>query len=491
MTETLAKAAADEGGGFGRTGQRVGLVLGPALSLALQAAGPPDGLSSAAWITVSVLVLMVVWWVTDAIPIAATALIPLIALPLLGVETAQEAARPYADPILFLFIGGFMIAVTIERWGLHARLALGIAARLGARPAALIGGFLIATALLSFWISNTATALMLTPIAVGVVAALRDQGYDDPRFGAGLILAIAYAASIGGMATPVGSPTNVIAMGFLSERGVELSFGAWMMLGVPVVLLLCPVLFVLATAGLRPATRGQGEAGRQALSQALDALGPPSPAERRVLSVFLLVALAWMTRDLLARLPGLERLSDMIIAIAGALALFLLPSGDPARPRLLDWPTAQKIPWSIVLLFGGGLSIAGAMESTGLADWLAGELSPLGGFAPLLVIGALVLVTLAATELMSNVASLTAMLPIVAALAQALGVNPLLLIFPVTIAASLGFMLPIATAPNAIAFATGLPSLKRMLVTGLILNLSGVAAILLVTGLLAPRVLGL
>lgn len=488
MVEATAAAPA-EGGGLGRSGRVAGLLLGPALAIGLQLLGAPEGLSREAWITVSVLVLMVTWWVTDAVPMAATALIPLVALPLFGAVTQAEAARPYADPILFLFIGGFMIAATIERWGLHARIALEIACRVGTRPAALIGGFLIATTLISLWISNTATALMLTPIAVGVVKAMQDNGYDDPRFGAGLVLTIAYAASIGGMGTPVGSPTNVIAMGFLNDRGIPLSFGQWMMLGVPVILLTSPVLFWLTTRGLRRASATDAERGRTVLNEALAKLGPMSRAEQRVLIVFLLVALAWMTRELLTELPGLVRLTDMAVAVTGALALFLLPSGDRKAPRLLDWPTAERIPWSIVLLFGGGLSVAAAMETTGLSDWLAAELRPLQGFAPLLVIAALLLVTLLATELMSNVASLTAMLPIVAALAAALEMNPLLLVFPVSIAASLGFMLPIATAPNAIAFATGLPSLRRMLVIGFILNMAGLAAILLVNATLAPAVL--
>jgi TRAP-type C4-dicarboxylate transport system permease large subunit len=296
----------------------------------------------------------------------------------------------------------------------------------GTRPAALVGGFLLASVLISCWISNTATALMLTPIAVGVVRAMADNGHEDRAFAAGLVLAVAYGASIGGMATPVGSPTNLIAMGYLNEQGIPLSFGQWMTLGVPVVLLMTPALFWLATRGLRPATAEDAARGRAVLAQALAALGPLGRAEKRVLAVFLLVAAAWMTRELvLVKLPGLDRLSDMGIALMGALALFLLPSGESSAPRLLDWRTAERIPWGIVLLFGGGLSVAAAMESTGLSDWLAGELQPLGGLAPLVVIAALLLVTLLATELMSNVASLTAMLPIVGALAAALGVNPL------------------------------------------------------------------
>jgi sodium-dependent dicarboxylate transporter 2/3/5 len=480
-----------EGGGAGPVGRKLGLALGPALAIGLQLIGVPDGLSVQAWWVVSIMALMLTWWVTEAVPIAATALIPLIALPLTGATEAAEAARPYADPILFLFIGGFMLAAAIERWGLHARIALTVAGAVGARPAALVAGFIAAAGLLSLWISNTATALMLTPIAVAVARAMADNGHKDPRLGVALVLGVAYAASIGGMGTPVGSPTNVIAMGFLTERGVDLSFVQWMMLGLPVVLLLLPVLWFVVTRGLARANAHDVARGWEVLQRAREALGPASRAEARVLIVFVVVASAWILRELvLVRIPGLERLSDMHIAIGGALALFLLPSGDPGRPRLLDWSSAERIPWGIVILFGGGLSVAAAMDSTGLSDWLGVAMQGLQGYEPLLILVALILITLIATEMMSNVATLSAMLPIVAALAAALGINPLLLVFPVTLTASLGFMLPIATAANAIAFATGLPSLRTMLWKGFVLNVAGVAAILAVNALLAETVLG-
>ena len=480
-----------EGGGFGSRGRILGLILGPIVAAALLAIGPPEGLAGPAWTTVALLALMIVWWVTEAIPISATALLPLLVLPLAGVTTPAEAAAPYADPILFLFIAGFMIAVAIERWNLHARIALHIAASAGGQPAALIGGFILAAGLLSMWISNTATALMLTPIAVGVADAMARQGRPDPALGAGLVLGVAYAASIGGMGTPVGSPTNLIAMAFLNERGIALSFGQWMTLGVPVVIILLPTAWFLLTREVKRVPAEEAQHGRTVLRTALAALGPMSRAEVRVGAVFLLVALGWMLREVLNGVPGLERLSDMGVAVAGALALFLLPSGAGAeRPRLLDWSAAERIPWGIVILFGGGLSVAGAMESTGLSDWLASALGGLRAFDVLLIVAALILVTLVATEAMSNVATLTAMLPVVAAFAAALGVNPLLLVFPVSIAASLGFMLPIATGPNAIAYATGRAPLRRMLRQGMLLNLAGVLAILLVNATLAGSVLG-
>lgn len=486
-----ATASAEESAG-GAAARLTGLFAGPGLAAALAFAGPPAGVTADGWIVVCLLAVMLVWWITEAIPPAATALLPLIVLPLFDVVPAAKAAAPYADPVLFLFIGGFMIARAVERWNLHARVALGVAASVGVRPALLVGGFILASALLSMWISNTATSLMLVPIAAAVAQAMKDHGHDDPALGAGLVLGVAYAASLGGMGTPVGSPTNLIAMGFLERQGLELSFLQWMSLGVPVMLLTLPVLWLLTAARLKRAGADEVRRGREVLAQARAALGPLSKAEARVAAVFLVVAAAWVSREaLLVRLPGLERLSDTAIALAGALALFLLPSGaGPDRPRrLLDWSTAERIPWGIVLLFGGGLSVAGAMEATGLSSWLATNLQGLRGADLILVVAVLVAVTLIGTELMSNVATLTALLPIVLALAAALQVPPLLLVFPVSIAASLGFMLPIATAPNAIAYATGRPSLRRMLVTGGLLNLAGAAAVIAVNAWLAPTVL--
>ncbi len=474
-------------GGLGHRGRVTGLILGPALALGLAMFGTPEGLPREAWITVCVLGLMLVWWFTEAIPVAATALIPFLVFPLVGVTSATDAAAPYADPIVFLFIGGFMIARAIERWNLHARIALQIASRIGANPAALVAGFIIAAGLVSMWISNTATALMLTPIAVGVIKAMSEHGYEDARFSAALVLGVAYAASIGGMGTPVGSPTNLIAMGFLKERSIELSFGHWMMLGVPMLVLLLPVLWLLVTHGMKRASGEEAAQGRQVLNRALAELGRMSVPERRVLGVFALVAAAWMFRELLIRMPGLERLSDTGIALAGVLLLFLLPCGK--GQRLLDWKTAERIPWGIALLFGGGLSLAAAMESTGLSIWLGETLEGLRGLDLLLILSVLLFVTLLATELMSNVATLTAMLPIVAALAAALEINLLLLVFPVSVAASLGFMLPIATAPNAIAYATGYAGFSQMLRIGLALDLIGIFVILVVNATLAPMVL--
>lgn len=480
-----------EGGAFGATGQRAGLALGPLAAVGLQLIAPPTGLSPEGWMTVSILTLMVIWWVTEPVPVAATALIPLFALPMFGVVRPGEAAAPYADPIIFLFIGGFMLAVAIERWRLHARAALSVALWVGVNPRALVGGFILGAGLISMWISNTATALMLTPIAVAVAHAVGKDGRADPKLGMALVLGVAYAASIGGMGTPVGSPTNLIAMGYLEKQGLALSFSQWMTLGVPVIAILLPALWLIVTAGMKPATAIEAANSRATVRAALRALGPLSAPEARIMIVFALVALGWMTRELLVQIPGLGGLTDMMIAVAGALLLFLIPSGAKDAPEqpLLDWPTAERLPWGIVLLFGGGLSVAGAMEATGLSDWLALMLGGVTALHPVLVVALLIAITVIVTELMSNVATLTALLPIIGSLAVAAGVNPLFLAFPACLAASLGFMLPIATAPNAVAYATGLAPAREMLRRGLLLNVAGMAAILAVTELIGPFVL--
>lgn len=473
-SQTAALSALDEGG-FGRLGRVLGLWVGPVLAAGMLLAGPQAGLAWPGWITLSLMVVMVIWWVTEAVPPPVAALLPLAVFPITGVMKPAEAAAPFADPIIYVFVGGFIIAAALERWNLHARVALAVAARVGTRPGMLVGGFVLATGLVSMWISNTSTALMFMPVAVGVAKAMKDAGHDDPRFGAALVLGVGWAASIGGMGTPVGSPTNLIAMAFLERAGEPMSFARWSALAIPVLAILLPAAAWLLARGLKPADAARG---RGVIEAALKALGPMTRPERRVLAVFALVAVAWMGREALVKLPGLSGLSDMGVAVAGALALFLIPSGQ--GERLLDWKTAERIPWGIVVLFGGGLSLAGGIEATGVSDWLGAKLAFLQAWPSWAVVGALVLVTLAATELMSNVATLTAMLPIVAAFAKAAGIDPLLLVFPVSLAASLGYMLPTATAPNAVAYATGFAPMGRMLKLGLQLNLLGAVVIVVV-----------
>jgi sodium-dependent dicarboxylate transporter 2/3/5 len=473
-----ADIAAEETG-FGRVGRWVGLILGPALAIGLQFVPPPEGLSAEAWLVVSLAALMVTFWVTEAIPISATALLPIAALPLIGAATIGEATSPYADPIVFLFIGGFMLAACVERWRLHERIALSIASVAGGRPIALVGGFMIASMLISMWISNTATTLMLAPIAIGAARAMTGGEKTDLALGGALTLGVAHAATIGGIGTPVGTPTNLIAMAFFERAGEPIAFADWMGRALPIMLLMMPVAWLLLCWPLfGRSSRGRFDAIGAIVKDALKALGPMTRPEMRIGLVFALVALAWMFRVQLAELPGLGALTDTGVALIGAVALFFVPSGRAANEKLMDWKTAEKIPWGIAILFGGGLSLAAAMERTGLAAFIGEWIGGMDAVSAFALIALLVVATILVSELASNVATLTSMLPVVAAVAAATDTPLQQLAFPVALAASFAFMLPVATAPNAIAYSSGLVTLKRMLAVGFGLNIAAVVLIL-------------
>ncbi len=464
--------------------------------------GPPAGLGAPGWVAIALLAWMAAWWVSEAVPVAVTALLPLLVLPLGGAATPVAAAAPYADPVIFLFIAGFMLAAAVEKWGLHSRIALNIALRAGVQPRRMVWAFLAATAALSMWISNAATALMLMPIALGVARSLAPDDRAPLPFAGVLALAVAYGASIGGIGTPVGSPTNLVAMGFLEREGLALSFPAWMALALPVMglMLLAVGLLLARQVPVAPPSTGAGvtvgaagavgaASARGVVLDALAALGPRSAAETRVALVFGAVALAWMLRPLINEWPPLAGLTDLGIALVGVLALFLLPSGRRDGEALLDWPTAERIPWGIALLFGGGLSLAAAMQANGVTGWMASELAWIGAFGPFLVLLLVVTLVIFLTEIASNTAVLTALLPVVAALAAATGQPALGLAMGAALAASMAFMLPIGTPPNAIAYATGAVPIARMIRVGLWLNLVGVLVIAGVVEILGPLLL--
>ncbi|MEQ1618481.1 MAG: DASS family sodium-coupled anion symporter [Terricaulis sp.] len=473
-----AEEIAGEQTGFGRIGRWVGLILGPALALGLQFMTPPAGLSPEAWRVVSLALLMVVFWVTEAIPISATALLPLAALPLMGAASIKDAASPYADPIVFLFIGGFMLAAGVERWRLHERIALSIASLAGGRPVALVAGFMCASALISMWISNTATTLMLAPIAIGAARALSHDGKGDLALGGALALGVAHAATIAGIGTPVGSPTNLIAIAFFERAGEPMAFIDWMGRAIPLMLIMLPLAWFFLCLPLFGRRAAHTAEIASVVGDAFKRLGPLTRPEQRIGIVFALVALAWMTRTLLVEMPLLKGLTDTGIAMLGVLALFLAPSGRGQGEKLLDWPTAERIPWGIAILFGGGLSVAAAMEATGLAQWIGAWIAELDGISAIGLVAILVVTTILISELASNVATLTSMLPVVAAVASATDAPLQTLAFPVAIAASFAFMLPVATAPNAIAYSSGLVSLKRMLAVGIGLNIAAATLII-------------
>ena len=476
--------------------KRIGLVLGPGLAGLMLLLGAPEGLSFAAWATGALMVWMATWWATEPIPIPVTSMLPLVVLPLIGAGTAREAAAGYSHPIVLLLLGGFIIALGIERWGLHKRIALNVVAWIGSSPGTLILGFMLATAALSMWISNTATTLMMVPIALSAAAALKD---DTGRFTIALLLGVCYAASIGGIATPIGTPTNLIAIGWLTDNtGIGISFWTWMKFGIPAVLLLVPAAWWSVTRGL-PRLTNASEAIAEVRRQKAG-LGAMTTPERRVAIVFGLVALIWVTRTRVQSFaaeqgwdfPALMAVNDMGIAVAGAVVMFLVPSGKGegrAGRALLNWEEAVKLPWGVLLLFGGGITLGQAVTRTGLSTWLGEQLSTLSTLPPIFFIAVVVAMVIFLTELTSNVATMTTLAPVLGVLATAVGVAPASLLAPAAVAASCAFMLPVATAPNAIIYATGEVSIGQMMHRGLMVNLIGIAIITAIGFWLAPLVL--
>ena len=465
--------------------QRVGLVAAPAAFLLLLLLERPAGMTPEAWRAAAVGLLMATWWVTEAIAIPATALLPLVLLPLLGVASIGDAAAPYANPIVFLFLGGFVLAGAMQRWELHRRIALSVVHALGTRPSRVVLGFMVATGFLSMWVSNTATAVMMLPIGLSVIAlvAPRDAAGDPGQlnFGTSLMLGIAYAASIGGLATLIGTPPNALLAGYMhTTYGVEIGFALWMLLGLPLVVISLPATWLLLTRVIFPIRIREIPGGRAAMRERLDALGPFAGAERRVAAVFILTAAAWILRPLLEDVvPGL---SDAGIAMGAAVVLFLVPSGardHDGGAGLMDWETAERLPWGVLLLFGGGLSLAAAVTDTGLADWIGEALSGLEAWPMIGLVLVVTAVVVFLTELTSNTATAAALLPVLAPLAVSLGEDPLLLAVPAALAASCAFMMPVATPPNALVYGSGYVSIPQMARAGFWLNL---LFIVLITG---------
>ncbi len=490
--------------------QTLGLWLGPLIALAIQflplpeilsEAGEPVDASSARAVLVvlSMLVLMAVWWVSEAIPIPVTSLLPIVILPLFAVQPLAKVTSAYMHPIVVLLLGGFIIAKAIERWNLHERIALNIVVRAGNHPAKIVGGFMLASAILSMWISNTATSIMMMPIALSVAAAvLGSKGLDQP-FTHALLLGIAWACSIGGLGTLVGTPTNLIIVGYLnSEAGFSISFLQWMMLGIPTVLVMLPAAwFVLTRWAFRLEAHASAEQGQRVVRERLAGLGAMATPEKRTLALFGLIASLWVTRRWLNEfaigdITPLAGLTDHMIAILGVILAFLIPAGAKDQPggALLDWKDAESIPWGVLLLFGGGMALAGAISASGLGTWIGGEMAPLAALPLIVVIALLTTFVIFATEVTSNIATASALMPVLGAIALASEMPVELLAVPLAMAASCAFMLPMATGPNAVAFATGHVSLPTMAGAGFRFNLLGIVAITALSYLLATRVLG-
>ncbi|AXS82254.1 SLC13 family permease [Marinobacter sp. Arc7-DN-1] len=463
--------------------QVAGLILGAAFLLATMIFPPPETMSAEAWAALGLMLLMATWWSTEAIPIPVTALLPIVLVPALGLGNVGQATSPYAHPIIFLFLGGFTLGLAMQRWNLHRRIALMTLKAVGSEPRRQIGGFMLATAFLSMWVSNTATAIMMLPIGLSVVGML-DSGNPKGvrRYATALLLAIAYSASIGGIATLIGTPPNALLAAYLSEnQGISVGFAQWMLLGVPVTIVMLALAWWWLTR--RDFDLGNSSDGGSAIREELDALGPLGKGEKLVAAVFLITASAWIFRPLLSG-SLMPWLSDTGIAIAAAIAMFVIPVNTSKREFLLDWETARGIPWGVLLLFGGGLAMAGVISSSGLAEWIAQSLGVAGTLPTLVMIVMVTGVIIFLTEVTSNTATAAAFLPLLGALAMSQGVSPLLLTVPAAIAASCAFMMPVATPPNAIVFSSGHMQISDMIRAGFALNLMGIVVVTLLSYLL-------
>lgn len=462
----------------------LGMLTGLAVFLLILLQPTPEGLTPEGQKVAAIAALMAILWISEAIPIPATALLPIVLYPLLGVMKSSAVTPAYANHLIYLFMGGFMIAVTMERWNLHKRMALHTIRLVGVTPRRIILGFMLATAFLSMWISNTASAMLMTTIALAVLSEMTPPRDDDSplkrgsqKFGVTLMLGIAYSASIGGLATLIGSPPNAIFAGIVEKQyGITVGFLEWMQFALPLSLTLLFFAWLYLTFVVFRGDDQPLSGGRQAVNQQLEQLGAMSSGEKRVLAIFIMVASAWILRGLI-RPEGLKMVQDSTIAIGGVLLLFLTPSGEKSRQALLDWQTAVKIPWDIIVLFGGGFALATGFADTGLTQWIGDQLIGLSGIGPLMVTAAVVLIIIFLTEITSNTATASLVVPVMGAVAIALNMQPFGLMIAVTIAASCAFMLPVATPPNAIVYGSRHVTIQQMAKTGFWLNM--MAAVLI------------
>jgi sodium-dependent dicarboxylate transporter 2/3/5 len=478
------------------TYQIVGRFLGPAVFVVMLATGEyQDAMSPQAWRAAAVGLWMAIWWATEAIPVPVTAFLPIVLFEPLGITSLRDAAAPYANPIIYLFLGGFLMALAIERWNLHRRIALAILDRTGTDGKRLVGGFMFVCAGLSMWMTNTSTTMMLLPIVLSVIAVIQDNVSDlsdqeRSNFRIAMLLGLAYSASIGGLATLVGTPPNALLIGYLAENyNIDISFARWMTVGIPVTLVMLPIAWVVLTRFMYPVTVPASEAVRRHLHDLRVELGPMTTPEKRVAIIFVLVILSWMLRRPLTELAGLTGISDAGIVMTAGILFFVLPSGNTTQPRLMVWEDATRLPWGVLILFGGGLSLAAAVSNTGLALWLGESLAPLNAFGIAVLVVAAVTMVIFLTELTSNLATTATLLPVMGAIAVQAGLPPLYLTVPITIAASCAFMLPVATPPNAIVFATGQITIPQMVRAGVVLNLIGIVVVTIIALYLAPSAL--
>lgn len=470
------------------------VVAGPLVAAALLLLPPPGGLSVPAWNVVAITAWIVIWWLTEAIPIPATALIPIPFFPALGIVDLKTIAASYSHPLLLMFLGGFMLAAAMERSGLHRRIALNIINLVGTSPAMIIAGFMLATAILSMWISNTATTLMMFSVALPVIQLHKETASDGPQlrnFSVALMLAIAYSASIGGVGTPIGTPPNALLISILQDSyKIQIDFATWMMFGVPVVLLMLPITWTVLTKFLFPvAQTGMSSAGKTVASQ-LSELGAMRRDETLVLCVFLLAAFGWLFGKAIAKSFGIP-FSDTAVAILAALLLFAVPHRLDKPEFLMDWEATRNVPWGVLIMLGGGLAIATAFASSGLAQAIGASMSGMSQYSLWVFVLTATALIVFLTEITSNTASAATFLPILGAIAVGIGYDPRSLMIPVTLGASMAFMMPVATAPNAIVFAHEDVHITDMVRTGIWLNIMSIGVCFLAGYGLASFVFGL
>ena len=471
----------------------IGLFLGPLIFLGvhygLENALPTQGAS----IVLGLAGWMVCWWVTEAAPMAVTALLPIVIFPIAGVYSIQQATAPYSSHVIFLFLGGFLLALGLEEHGLHKRIALNLIRVTGTSANGIILGFMLATWFLSMWISNTATTIMMLPIAASVIDLLNKGKVESNQFSMfalSLMISIAYSANIGGFATIIGTPPNVVFVGYVQQMlKIDIGFAQWLLIGIPISGILVFIAYKMLTKVLFPHNIGKIEGADDIINFQLQALGSMKREEKLVALIFGLTAFLWIFKKVINDIIGVPVLHDTVSAMIGGVLMFVFPVNIKEGKSLLSWSAATRLPWGILLLFGGGMCLAKGMETTGLVDIIGDAVSE-SSLSTIFVLAILVAVMLFMTELMSNIALTTIFIPVVFGIGQGMGMNPLLLSIPVAIAASCAFMMPIATPPNAIVFASGHIRMKDMIKAGIWLNIISVLLLVLAAVTIIPLVFG-
>ena len=457
-----------------------GLALGIALQVMTIITDAPEGLSQEAWLCAGLGLMMAVFWSAEILPISVTALLPLVVAPMLGLADLDKAAAPYAHPVIYLFMGGFALGLAMQRWNLHRRIALNIMLAVGTGEKQQILGFMAATALISMWVSNTATTIMMLPIGMSVITLMRNEGAMSKDFPTALLLAIAYGASVGGFGTLIGTPPNALLAAFLEEQyNIQIGFAQWLIIGIPSSAIMLVITgWWLSRGGYRLRSENSPVI-KQALQDQQKENGSLTKAEKYVTIIFTLTASAWVFRPWISEILPSLHLSDTGIAMIALVSLFIVPVNLKKLEFLMTWDELRKLPWDVLLLFGGGLSLASMIKRIGLAEWIATSMDFLHTVPPLLAVGIVVCIIIFLTEITSNAATTAAFLPPLGALAVSLGMEPTLLAIPAAIAASCAFMLPVATPPNAIIYGSGMVSIRQMIRSGLILNIAGIVVITL------------